>query len=200
MTTVYVDPTRHAETARLIRSAFPGFAGKRVSIETLPADGAFTFSGAYWQEGCRSVYVVVDLVTGQHGTIPGTNPLTDRAERATHVPPGFVVVEHHHDGRYGDSVVIHARPDNMTPFLPPASDLTHAESIVLIATASLKNTYGGKTGIRKNAARAHGVDGSAWDAATATLKTRGMLNAAGSITADGRNAIASHPLRNRIDS
>jgi hypothetical protein len=81
--------------------------------------------------------------------------------------------------------------------LPPKTEITDDEAAVLITTSGLKNTYAGQTDIRfKAAARSElKVTRERWDAATAALKQRGLLNAAGSITVSGRNAIANHPLR-----
>jgi hypothetical protein len=80
----------------------------------------------------------------------------------------------------------------------PAGDsgASEAQTIVLLATAALKNTYGGETGIRfREASRKFGISREAWETATAECITAGTLNKAGAITPKGRNAIANHPKR-----
>ncbi len=66
---------------------------------------------------------------------------------------------------------------------------------VLIATASLKNTYGGETGIRQ---KHSGLSLEEWEATKAEAITKGFLRRNGAITREGRNAIEGHPLRNRL--
>jgi hypothetical protein len=81
----------------------------------------------------------------------------------------------------------------------PPSELSDHEAIVLIATASLKSSYEGRP-IRRIAAAKNGVDAAAWEEASTALRARKLLNAAGAITAAGRNAVASNPMRNRLRS
>lgn len=94
-------------------------------------------------------------------------------------------------------LTVYAHPAILTALLPAPVVLTDAETIVLCATVALKASYDGRKPRRDEAAR-HGVDGAAFDAAQASLRDKGLMDARGAVTPDGRNVEATHPMRNKV--
>jgi hypothetical protein len=191
METVYLrrsDPT----VDELIRTAFPGL--KCQSVEAIVTDSVH-FYGTNWDEGNRRDYVIVRLADRKTFRIDEA-PFMERSElheKTYALPSGFVVIVHV-IGRY-EHVEIHTAAENVTRRLPAPTELTEDEEIVLVATRSLKNTYGGETNIRFRRAREHtGIDLHRWETAKATLIARKLLNRAGAITVEGRNACPNHDL------
>jgi hypothetical protein len=85
---------------------------------------------------------------------------------------------------------IHVHPENAPRLLPAPSELSEDELTVLMYTAHLKNSYGGRTNIRYT--RAHtktGITVERWDAARALLVSKKLLLVSGAITGEGRNAV-----------
>ena len=70
-----------------------------------------------------------------------------------------------------------------------------SEKLVLIATAALKASYGGVSDCRAKALQERGLSMARIEAARESLKAKKLLNKAGAITPDGRNAIESDPRR-----
>jgi hypothetical protein len=75
----------------------------------------------------------------------------------------------------------------------PLSDsggLTLPEKIVLVATSSLKSSYGGIPNFRFTQAKSEtGITQADWDLAKESLTKKGFLNKAGAITTSGKNAL-----------
>jgi hypothetical protein len=191
METVYLkrsDPT----VDELIRAAFLGLTCQRV--EALVTDSV-RFYGTNWDEGNRREYVIVRLADRKTFRIEEA-PWMERSElheKTYKLPPGFVVVVHV-IGRY-EHVEIHTAADNVTRLLPAPVELTQDEEIVLVATRSLKASYGGVSNYRFVEARRHtGIDLHRWETAKSTLIARKLLNKAGAITVEGRNACPNHDL------
>jgi hypothetical protein len=182
------DPTVDA----LIRAVFPGL--KCQSVEAIITDSVH-FYGTNWDEGNRRDYVIVRLEDMKRLRIEEA-PFMERSpvhENAFKLPPGFVVVVHV-IGRY-EHVEIHTAAENVTPLLPAPTELTEDEEIVLVATRSLKAAYGGVGNYRFVEARRYtGIDLNRWETAKATLIARKLLNKAGAITVEGRNACPKHDL------
>jgi hypothetical protein len=79
--------------------------------------------------------------------------------------------------------------------LPAPTELTEDEEIVLVATRSLKASYGGVSNYRLSEARRYtGIDLHRWETAKAMLIAKKLLNKAGAITVEGRNACPNHDL------
>lgn len=80
--------------------------------------------------------------------------------------------------------------------LPCHVELTVDEKIVLSATRSLKSSYNGLSNYRfHEASQTTGITQARWGAALGSLKARKLLNAAGAITDEGKNAIGWTDLR-----
>jgi hypothetical protein len=182
------DPTVDAR----IRAAFPGFTGQRV--EAVVTDSV-RFYGTNWDEGNRRDYVIVRLADKKTFRIEEA-PFMERSElheRTYKLPPGFVVIVHV-IGRC-EQIEIHTAAENVTPLLPAPIELTEDEQIVLVATRSLKPSYNGVSNYRFVEARRYtGIDLHRWETAKSTLIAKKLLNKAGAITVEGRNACPKHDL------
>jgi hypothetical protein len=153
------------------------------------------FYGTNWDEGNRRDYVIVRLADLKRHRIEEA-PFMERSERhetTYQLPPGFVVVVHV-IGRY-EHIEIHTAAANVTRLLPAPVTLTEDEEIVLVATRSLKASYGGVSNYRFSEARRYtDIDLHRWETAKSSLIAKKLLNRAGAITVEGRNACPSHDL------
>lgn len=187
MSTVYL--RRSDESVdRIVRAAFPGYRGKKIRAvigETI------SLYGTMWAGGSRRSYVFVRLSDMETMSVPREQYLikSELHHRSYEIPPGFVVVVYDEFGTY-ESIEIHSSAENITPLLPPPSNLTDDERIVLQATRSLKSSYGGEKDYRFEESRRNtGITKERWETAKKSLKERKLLNGAGAITVEGRNAL-----------
>lgn len=181
-----------------------GISGtRRISIT---ASESVELTGNYWDGGCRSYWHFVALDGMRTISAPTMHPVFDApagvAVAPTPVvplPPGVVAVEDSHFGTYRD-VTIYANAATIAPMLPAGDSAVSEDcSLVLIATASLKNTYGGETDIRfRRANERRGITRERWNAAQAECIQAGYLNRAGAITPKGRNMIEGRKDRHSL--
>jgi hypothetical protein len=136
-----------------------------------------------WDEGSRRTYVIVRLADLATFRIEQA-PFMQRSalhEKTYELPEGFVVVVRC-EGRC-DHTEIYTTTANITPLLPAPVELSDDEKIVLTACCSLKG------GIRFEYANQYtGISRGRYDAAKASLIARKLLNKAGAVTVEGRNA------------
>lgn len=188
MSTVYLKRTDEM-VARLINATFPGFTGTRIQ-----ADVAQTvrFSGTNWDEGNKTDYAIVRLADLTTQGIAESPYFRDSPLHSTDfpIPDGFVVVAHEHC-RGREYLRIITPGANITPLLEAPSDLTGDERIVLLATRSFKSSYAGISNYRFHEAQSKGITLDRWESAKSALIAKKLLNKAGAITTEGRNAIAN---------
>jgi len=176
------------------RAAFPDYKGKkfRVITQTHPINVKYN---NYWDGGTRSWYNFVRLDTMESfGTIPDQHPWFNKAilgADKVQLVPGLVCVEHTHFQGKDLGLTIKVHPENAPKLLPDnINTTTREEKIVLVATRSYKNTYGGRTNIRyKNAHRETGILPDEWETAKQSCINKGWLNKAGAITNTGKNIV-----------
>ena len=182
------DPTVDA----LIKAAFPGWTGQRVEAHV--TDSVHLY-GTNWDEGSRRTYVIVrlaDLATFRIEQAPFLRR-SELHENRYELPEGFVVVVRR-EGPYAGIEIISSAAD-ITPLLAAPDTLTEDEEIVLVATRSLKPSYGGVSNYRFVEARRYtGISAGRYEVAKASLIAKKLLNRAGAITVEGRNACPSHDL------
>ena len=187
MTTVHLRRSDESVDA-IIRASFPSYNGKdvRANIATKT-----DFFGTQWDEGNKTDYVIIRLSDLASYSIPQA-PFarsSDAHEKYHEITPGFVVVAYH-SARGREYIEIIARPENITPMLPPPIELTEDEETVLIASRSLKSSYAGVSDYRfVESRRSRGITRQRWDAAKSALIARKLLNKAGAITVEGKNAV-----------
>ncbi len=165
-----------------ILRALPEYQGRKFSVEL---NTNVQHDGAYWDGGCRSVYIAVRLSTGETSSAhPGlSNPPQSGGPQTSpevEIPKGVVVVEHHQG--YPNHVIIHARPDDYQPLLPPGPTLTEDEKTVLATGGS--NLRFAEAQARTNITRPR------WDKARNDLIARKLLDKRGVVTITGRNALS----------
>ncbi len=190
--------------ATLLNKTFPGLRLQQCAVSVHDAGGLPLSS--YWSGGTKDDHRIVRLSDMQVFSVPENGSgftAVDRTFGPAGLPvdmpaPGFAVVTYTH-GSY-NAVSIHVHSADATKMIAPPVETTWAEKVVLVATRSMKSSYGGKD----RYTRANEDLGTRWDEvvitraqwneATVSLKARGFLNAAGAITIDGRNAAGSGDL------
>jgi hypothetical protein len=181
--------TKLPEVQELARRAFPAYTGRRFVLE--PFTHPLTAT-SYWDGGCRDYWCLVNLATNRTWMVPenGT-PFVNHGKtfKIGRLPENVALVRHYL-GRF-ESVTIYLNPANLrADLIPPKPALEWAESVVLAATRSLKSSYAGIKNYRFHEAHERtGINETEWDSAKAVCIQKGLLNRAGAITDDGRNAI-----------
>ena len=182
----------------IVKATFPAFVGKRIAA--VPAE-SFTAWGTNWDEGYRRQYAAINNTTMQAISVPKDPNWTMGSEShrtPIFIPDGCAVVVLI-DSRCKQHIEIIAHPGIINPMLPPPSDLTFDEQVVLYFTRCLKSSYGGVSNYRfVEGGRRVGLTLGRWEAAKETLKGKGFLNKAGAITVDGRNASPENEPRREL--
>jgi hypothetical protein len=163
---------------------------KQAKLET--RDGEKTLGHTYWDGGTKYSYTLIDLATGDVRSIPHVNPpqFGGPSRQTVVMQDGIALVEEYYTGhRYLTTIFIH--PNNAAKLLPAPVELTDDEKTVLLFTARLKPSYAGIADYRfHNARQKTGITRERWDLAKQSCINRKLLNKAGAITTEGRNAIA----------
>lgn len=191
MNTVHLrrsDPT----VDRIVRATWPSYTGQHISAHLTDT---VRFYGTQWDEGRKRDYALLRLADMKRVEVEEA-PFLSRSElheRDHKIPDGFVVVVFNDGPR--QSVEIITPPGNVSHLLPAPTELTADERTVLIATRSLKSSYGGVPNYRYHEARrARGITLDRWIAAKASLIEKRLLTKAGAITPEGRNAVGFEQL------
>lgn len=173
----------------LAAAAFPDYKGRSFAIRILtgPINCA-----SYWDGGSRSYFRFVRLADLQASAeVPAQSAFDRKVEGldSVTVPDGFVCVEHSYFCGRDGGLTFHVPQANSAGLLPAPVELSWTEQVVLYACRSLKSSYAGIPNYRLHeASRATGITGAEYDQAKASLIGRKLLNKAGAITVDGRNA------------
>lgn len=176
------------EVRNIVATAFPEYRGRRFTVQAF--QGPMRLS-SYWSGGSRDYFAFVNM--GNAGLVThipeNGSPFTLGIDELVALPINVALVRYHR-GPY-EYVTVIVPAENLNRFALPASvPLEWAEQVVLAATATYKNSYGGLTNCRfREATRATGIDENQWSLAKATLTAKKLLNAAGAITDAGRNAV-----------
>lgn len=182
--------TNHPDVIALARRAYPDYNGRKYGIEVTEKINVRNTS--YWDGGSRSYFKFIKLDgTDSTVTVPPQSAFDPQIQGADAVPlqPGLACAEHIIFCGKDMGIRIHVHPENAPKLLPAPTELTEDELTVLKYTAHLKNSYGGETNIRYTRAnRTTGITVERWDAAKASLISKKLLMANGSITGEGRNA------------
>ena len=182
MNTLHLNPS---QVPVAMRVGYGGRTFKATITESV------TLTNITWSGGTRSVYTLYNMITN------GASSILNKDGATIAVQSGYAVIEHSIFCGKDMGLTFYIHPDNATTFLP-VQDGTLGDSRArqLIATAHLKNSYGGQTNIRFTAAnRVWGIDTDRWRSDRDYLIGNGYLRKNGSITTKGRNAVANHPDR-----
>lgn len=175
--------------------AFPSYTGNKFSVDTI--SGTMRLDSC-WSGGSRDYFVLIDMVSGRTIPIPenGT-PFSNNGQIFTldALPLNIALVQHTIACGKDLGITIFVSADNLSRLLPPVAELSREEQIVLVATRSLKSSYNGIANYRFHEANSDtGITLEQWETAKSSCVARGMLNKAGAITNDGRNAAGTRQL------
>lgn len=178
------------EVPPALRGGYTGTKFKAVACERA------ALHDTYWSGGTRSTYVLVEIATGrtiQPNGVAAPHAFGGTLEGAeVEIPSGYVLREHSTFCGKDHGLTFYVRPADIAPLLPKKIAVSDDELTVLAATASYKNSYGGRTDIRfTEASEATGITRQRWNDACASLTAMGMLRANGSITVEGKNALGA---------
>ena len=189
MRTIHLDPNMVPETLK--------YHGKKYQVSVQEKYTIRAETGI-WSGGSRTTARLVEIATGESFQLSDNTsaPWDDsRKNKCIDIKPGFVVVEHSYFGGKDMGNRFYARSADIAPMLPkPESDLTRAQLIVLFATKSYKASYNGQdrfdmgSGDFRYTPTADMISREQWHIAKAELIERKLLNKAGAITVNGKNA------------
>jgi len=185
MKIITTDPT-------LLRIASKAFGPvRKVKLETIDPSHSIDCR-SYWDGGSRDSFAFVQLTD----EMPISAPLPSQSAYDVPIkgienvvlPKGVACIMHSVFCGKDSGVTIIVRADDLNPSMLAAKpELSDNERLCLIATRSLKNTYGGQTDLRR---KSTGMDQETWASVQAALIARGLLAKSGAITDNGRNAIS----------
>ncbi len=172
-----------------------GYSGRKVSIK---AQESVTLSNTYWSGGSRSTYYGLNLETLQTVDLPHFSPPQfGGPSQPLEIPlvENLMVIEHDMFQGKDMGLILYIHPVNAAPLLPKSSELTPEETIVLEYTARLKPSYNGISNLRFHTANQEkGITSEQWETAKTALIAKKLLNKAGAITPEGRNARQANPV------
>ncbi len=176
----------------VIQRLFPDYKGRR-DVYVMSAESV-ELTGTYWSGGSRSSYAAYEPITKATRTLPRFDPPQFGGPVNTPKVPlcdgngHYIVIAERHHGSF-EYITLFVHPDNMVGLLPSPVELDMAQKIVLVFTRGLKSSYAGIPDYRFHEAHERtGITRQKWDAAKAECIAKGLLNKAGAITADGKNA------------
>ena len=194
MNTIYLDPKMVPAS---LRGSYSGKAFKARVCETVTIP---SYAGN-WSGGSRDTYKAIDFETGNDVAVSDnvSAPWDKRSDRTVTLSPRFCVVEHTIFCGKDLGLTFYVHPETAVKLLPaPAAELSETESLVLNATKSFKSSYGGKDRYQMAMDERRWAKDAPpfpsreqWEAAKQSLISKGLLNKAGAITVNGRNAIPS---------
>lgn len=176
----------------VIARLFPTYKGRR-DVYIIAAEQA-ELSGTYWEGGSRTEYAAYEPISKALRALPRFDPPQFGGPQVAPKVPltdgngHYIVVAAYHQGSF-EYISLYVHPDNIVALLPAPIELTLAQKVVLVFTRGLKSSYAGIADYRFHEAHERtGISRQQWDEAKAACIAQGLLNKAGAITADGKNA------------
>lgn len=173
---------------KIILNTFPNYRGKKIKISTdIPKN-----LNSYWQGGSRDRYCFYQLSTGTSYDVTSNHPVFNKnnPRNLEKLPTGIVIVRHSIYCGEDMGIFIYANKEDISPLLPEKVKLTEDEKIVLKYTKSYKPSYNKIKNYRLyKANRETNISLERWNLVKETLIKRKLLNKAGAITVNGRNAL-----------
>ncbi|MEY2703513.1 MAG: hypothetical protein RLY43_2152 [Bacteroidota bacterium] len=186
MSTIY---TNHPDVKAIAQKAFPNYKGRKFSVSVVnhPVDVRSS-----WEGGSRTYFSFVNLNTKEcFGVVPAQSAFDKPIQNADAVQlvSGLACVAHHIFCGKDCGIEIMIHPDNAPQLLTNQTvELTADEKTVLNYTG-YKSSYAGISNYRFVLAhRQTGISIDNWETAKASLIVKGLLNKAGAITIEGKNA------------
>jgi len=167
-----------------------GYNGKKIRYipNRIPTE-----LNSYWDGGSRDYYYFVNLSENKIVEVSQNHPVYNpqNPSRLESLPNGVILVQRIYFCGKDLGLKIYANPADLSgKLLPESQDVTENEKIVLKFTYEYKNTYAGRKNIRfTEANESTGITQESWLEAQELLKSKKLLNKAGSITLKGKNAL-----------
>lgn len=186
MNRIYINTNEYPELWQLARIA--GYTGKKLLVEACESELNLN---SYWSEGSRDYFTFIDLNTKQTCHVPQNGTVFDRVNYKSKVPVGFCCVETGYFCGKPSPCIIYFNPVDITKRLhAPKSEVTEDEETVLWATRRFKSSYAGRSDNRFQEAHSYkGITLDRWNVAKASCIEKKLLNKAGAITVNGKNAL-----------
>lgn len=174
--------TNLPEVSQIGLAAFPDYRGKKFSVDVFKGPMRLD---SYWDGGSKNSFAAVDLETLRAGAVPENYNMG-----AEVLPNNIAIVKHTIFSGKDLGLTIYVNATNISKSLPqPTDELSWAENVVLVATRSLKSSYGGISNYRfYDANRTVDITKEEWDTARESLIQKGLLNKSGALTNNGRNS------------
>ena len=184
MNTIY---STAPEVKQIALAGFPSYSGKMFRVKQfVPLTLESTWAG-----GCRDYYAFVNLATMQAVSVPENgNPFLDVGTfKCSKLPDNIALLRHVIYSGKDLGIEIMVNTENLAKLLPAPVELTMAQKIVLAFTAQRKSSYNGKNRAQM-ALEDVGLPVVEFEQAKAEMIARGLLNSAGAINNEGRNAVS----------
>ncbi len=185
--------TSDPSVVEIARIAFPGYNGRKFKVKVTDTPVGLK---SYWDEGSRSLHVLVNLETRKTIEVPQNGTMFDKQviNNDKFPCPGIAVVTNTIFRGKDLGITISIHPNNANEIaLPEKIKLNKNELIVLYATVSLKSSYGGVKNLRFVEAKyGTGITEPEWFTAVNSLIEKGLLNKRNAITNDGKNAFSQY--------
>lgn len=168
----------------IVKAAFPAYNGKKI---TAIITSHVRFSNTNWDESSKREYAIIRLADMASMPVGQASYFrtSDHHTRDHLIPEGHVIVVLIHY-RAKETIEIISPAVNLSKLLPAPLELSDDEMTVLLATkayiASVRY---------QEARRIKGIGLERYNAAKSLLISRKLLNAAGAITVNGKNAVGS---------
>lgn len=160
---------------------------KKASVQVQSCESV-SLSGRNWSGGHRNVYFLVDLASGTAIRDDSADVSIVNAAQVS-LRPGLAILKHAYAGTR-QYLVLFVHPENLQKFIEKQAELSDDEARVLWFTRSLKSSYAGIKNYRFSecSRRFPEMTLERWETAKTSLIAKKLLNRAGAITVNGRNA------------
>ena len=176
--------TIHLEP-RLVPAALRGaYAGKSFKAHVCESV-TIPMTAGLWDGGSRDTYTIVRL--GDNAALSGSDNMSapwdkTRQDREITLTPGIAVVEHSIFCGKDHGLTFYLHPDNAAKLLPAPVEITAIEKAVLNIITGIKSAY------RADEYRRARITPDQVTLAKGRLFDLGLINKAGAVTIQGRNA------------
>lgn len=183
--------TEDKTIVELVKKYAPEGFNKR-QVQVTPAEEV-PLTGMNWSGGYKTDYVAVNLSSGDSADFPDPEWNELYQLRTVKMRAGIAIIAYQWAG-LSKFVEVYLHPSNVVQQIEEKVDLTPQQLAILFCTRAYKNSYGGRTDIRREEAGRAGyrLSPEAWRAEQDTLCKLGYLDRRGSLTTKGKNAAPKH--------
>lgn len=185
--------TQAEEVKEIALAAFPSYSGRKFTVAEFHGPKRLD---SCWSEGSRDYFEFVNLESMRtHRVQENGTPWSNGGQilECAELPLNVALVQHTIARGKDLGITIFVNGANLSKLLPAPGasvELSRNELVVLVATRSLKSSYAGIKNYRFHEANEiTKINLHEWEEAKASLQAKRLLNAAGAITDEGRNAV-----------